>query len=73
MMTYIEKIITPCMKQKREQLNLDDDHPALAIFDVFKGQCTDDVLKMLEHNNIERVLVPANCTDRLQPLDLSIN
>ena len=43
------------------------------IFDVFKGQCTEDVLKMLEDNHIERVVVPANCTDRLQPLDLSIN
>ena len=28
---------------------------------------------MLEDNHIERVLVPANCTDRLQPLDLSVN
>ena len=28
---------------------------------------------MLEDNNIEHVLVPANYTDRLQPLVLSIN
>lgn len=60
------------MKEKRRQLHLEDDHPALVIFDVFKGQCT-DVLKMLEDNHIERVVVPANCTDRLQPLDLSVN
>ena len=73
MMTYIEKIIVPYVKQKREQLNLDNDHPALAIFDVLKGQYTEEVLKTLEDNHIERVLVPANCTDRLQPLDLSIN
>ena len=29
--------------------------------------------KMLADNNIFYVLVRANCTDRLQPLDLSIN
>ena len=40
---------------------------------MFKGQCTEEVLQMLEENNIERVCAPANCTDRLQPLDLSMN
>lgn len=48
------------------------DHPALVIFDVFKGQCTEEVLKMLKDNHIERVVVPANCMDKLQPLDLSV-
>ena len=43
------------------------------IFDVFKGQCTEEILKVLEDNHIEHVVVPANCTDRLQPLDLSVN
>ena len=61
------------MKQKRAQLKLNEDHPALTIFDVFKGQCTEEVLQILEENNIEHVCVPANCTDRLQPLDLSVN
>lgn len=71
--TYIETIIIPFVKEKRRQLHLENDHPALVIFDVFKGQCAEDGLKMLEDNHIERVVVPANCTDRLQPLDLSIN
>ena len=73
MKTYIKEIIVPYVKQKREQLKLSADHPALAIFDVFKGQWTEEVLQILEDNNIERVCVPANCTDRLQPLDVSIN
>ena len=72
-MEYIEKIIIPYVIQKRKDLKLDDSHSALIIFDVFKGQCTDDVLKLLEENNIQCVIVPSNCTDRLQPLDLTVN
>ena len=70
---YIEKIILPYVIQKRKDLNLDDSHSALVIFDVFKGQCTNDVLKLLEDNNIQFIIVPSNCTDRLQPLDLTVN
>ena len=46
---------------------------ALVLFDVFKGQCTSKVLKMLKDDDILYVTVPNNCTDRLQPLDLSVN
>ena len=45
---YIEKIILPYVTQKRKDLNLYDSHSALVIFDVFKGQCTDNVFKLLE-------------------------
>jgi len=34
---------------------------------------TSKVLKLLEDSNILYVTVPGNCTDRLQPLDLSVN
>ena len=57
----------------RNELKPSSDQPALAIFDVFKGQQTEDVTKLLEENNIHVVSVPANCTDRLQPMDLSVN
>ena len=50
-----------------------DDHPALAIYDVFKCQLTDDISSLLTKNNIFYVYVPANCTDRLQPMDININ
>ena len=43
------------------------------IFDRFKAQCTPIVLDVLGDNNIFIALVPANCTDRLQPLDVSVN
>ena len=43
------------------------------IFDVFKGHMCDSVHTLLESNKILQVLVPNNCTDLLQPLDLSVN
>ena len=71
--SYLENVIVPYVKRERKALNLKDDHSALALFDVFKGQCTSQVIKILEENNILYVTIPNNCTDRLQPLDLSVN
>lgn len=33
----------------------------------------DEVKKLLADNNIVTVQIPANCTDKLQPMDVSIN
>ena len=54
-------------------LGFNDDHCALILFDVFKLRYTSEALKMLEDNNILHVTVRNNYTDRLQPLDLSVN
>ena len=70
---HVEKIVLPYLRMKRQELNLAQDHHALCIFDNFKGQLTDDVLQLLERNHIDVMFVPPNCTDRLQPLDLSVN
>lgn len=70
---YIHDIIIPYVKKEREACGLSSDHCALVLFDVFKGQCTAQVLKLLDDNHILYVTVPSNCTDRLQPLDVSIN
>ena len=73
MLGYIEEVIVPFVDSVRDRLNVDQSQAALAIFDHFKGQLTDNVVQLLETFNIQSVLVPASCTDRLQPLDISVN
>ena len=70
---YILKILVPYIVNKRKELKLREDQRALVIFDQFKGQITDKILSLLEQNNLDIVIVPANCTDRLQPMDVSVN
>ena len=65
--------MVPFLKSKREALGLPTSQPALAIFGVFKGQQTDRFKQLLHANNIHMVVVLPNCTDKLQPIDLSIN
>ncbi len=70
MIAYIEEeIIKPYITNVRERLGMEDQ----AIFDHFRGQLTPKVVECLESSNIQSVLVPACCTDRLQPLDISVN
>jgi hypothetical protein len=70
---YINQLLFPYIVKKRAELHLPPDKPALVIFDRFKGQCTQKILNLLDNNNVRVCMVPANCTDRLQPLDVSIN
>lgn len=73
MVRYIENVIVPCVNERREVLKLPKSQPALAIFDCFKGQTTPQVNALLGKHHVRVVIVPANCTDKLQPLDISIN
>ena len=68
---YIQNIIIPYVNKTRE--TFEDDTPALIIMDNFKGQITSTVSNLLEENNIHVCLLPANTTDRLQPIDLTVN
>ena len=70
---YITKIILSYLAETKRKLKLPPSHPALLLFDNFKGQYTEKLLKLLDTKIINAVLIPPNCTDRLQPLDLSVN
>ena len=57
--------------ENREELIADQQ--ALCIFNNLKPQLTDDVLQLLKDSFIDTVFVPANCTNQLQPSDLTVN
>ena len=69
---FTEEIILSYIWEKREKLGYPN-QKALLIFDVFQGQTTDKVLKVLEGNNILATKVPPNMTHLFQPLDLTVN
>ena len=71
-MGYLHNILLPYVHETCRNLQLSSIHPCLIIFDHFKAQLTPRLLDALEKNSILRVEVPANCTDCLQPLDLSL-
>ena len=70
---YLDKILLPYIATTRAKCKMDAIQPALVLFDTFRGQCTQRILSKLEENSVRIVIIPANCTDRLQPLDLSVN
>jgi len=56
-----------------KELDQSETFPAMVLLDAFKGQTTDSTDHLLEQNNISVVNIPPNCTDKLQPMDLSVN
>ena len=70
---YISNVLLPYVERKMHELHLSSEYPALVIYDKFKAQCTDSVIKVLQDNKIHILMVLPSCTDRLQPLDVSVN
>ena len=69
----LNEVIVPYIQNQRKTLRLDADYPAILIADVFKGQITPAVLNMVKASSIFHTKVPANTTNLLQPLDLTVN
>ena len=69
----LDEIIIPYFTAERERQQLEINHPALLLMDVFRGQMTEPVLNKLRENGICLVRVPPNPTQLFQPLDLAVN
>ena len=70
---YIHKIILLYITKKRLDVKLSPDYPALILVDNFKAQCTLSLLQTLDDNNVIVLLITPNCTNKLEPLDISVN
>jgi len=66
-------MLIPYLEKTCSHLQLSGMQRELVIFDQFKTQTITNFLSTLARNNISVVEMPANCTDQLQPLDLSVN
>ena len=73
MLAYINNVVILYVVETCHTLKLPHSQLALALFDHFEGHLTPRVQDDMDTNNILVVDVPANCTDRLQPIDLSID
>ncbi|CAG2257650.1 SF4 [Mytilus edulis] len=75
MMQFVNNVIVPYVDEIRDSMPLNNSttQKAIAIFDVFKAHRGERLLNLLKDNDIVPLFVPAACTDRLQPLDLSVN
>ena len=64
MLAYIDEVIVPYVQLKRKELKLSSTFPT---FDHFSGQTSQVVFdRLVKHHS-------KTCTDRLQPMDSSIN
>ena len=70
---FVKNIILPYISTTLKDLGLGAEHMAVVIFDTFKGHTGSEMESLLLENNIISVIVSSNCTDVLQPLDLSLN
>ena len=48
-------------------------YPNLVLYDCFRGQTTEGIASLLEKHNIKSIHIPANCTDKLQPMYIAVN
>ena len=72
MLTYIDNIILPYVEKKRIEMGKPE-QKALLILDHYRAHRVDAMKEKMINNGVCYIYVPACCTDRLQPLDLTVN
>lgn len=70
---YVKTILTPWLARHREQDNLPADQKGLLMKDVYGARRTPDILETLDKAGWRVQFVPACCTGRSQPLNISVN
>lgn len=73
MIEYVDKIIKPYVSNVIDGLDLPLHQKANVIFDCFRAQITERFLDKLSDERLIYITIPPNCTDLLQPMDLSVN
>ena len=72
MLQYIEHIIEPYVRSVRDTFYTATTLGVI-IMDNFKGQVTEKISNLLDKHHLHVCLLPANTTDLLQPMDISVN
>ncbi|CAC5395882.1 unnamed protein product [Mytilus coruscus] len=74
MIRFVDKVILPYVEGIIEDLPLSQkNQKAVGILDVYRAHTGEKLLRHLKKNDIIPLFVSAACTDKLQPLDLSVN
>ena len=69
----LNDIIAPYCTKVKKELGLPENQRTLLLWDAFKAQSTEKVIRELERLAFKQVMVPKNMTHLLQPLDLTTN
>ena len=69
----LDEILLPYIEKVKKEHNLPDYQKSLLIWDAFRAQSTATVMEKVSSHGIQTVLVPANMTHLLPPLDLTTN
>uniref|UniRef100_A0A8W8P487 DDE-1 domain-containing protein n=1 Tax=Magallana gigas TaxID=29159 RepID=A0A8W8P487_MAGGI len=71
-MEYSSRVLVPHMDKTKKKLGLPNTQKSLCIFGVFRAQMSREFVDDLKTKNIEIVYIPLSTTDKLQPMDFSI-